>query len=69
MGQVGQMGRASQATRTASANSVRCPDAQGMCTSVAGGEAGERYLDVGGRSDLVMGTLACQNDASAGVLS
>lgn len=40
-----------------------------VCVAVAGGEAGERYLDVGERSDLVMGTLHYQNDTNTGLLT
>lgn len=43
---VGQMGKASRAVRAAYVNSVRCPDARGMCAAGAGGEAGERDPDV-----------------------
>ena len=39
---LGQMGKASRAVRAAYVNSVRCPDAQGMCAAGAGGEVGER---------------------------
>lgn len=41
---LGQMGKASRAVRAAYVNSVRCPDAQGMCAAGAGGGVGEREM-------------------------